>query len=149
VTTPERQDITLLREYLAARDAPCPRCGYNLRGLTDPVCPECGGLLLMSMLADRPLWRTPYFWRYGWGGAGLHIAGFALIVTLMLAGPVAVLALPALVWHLALVAAWCDELARGKRAQRAARRGSLLAPVALIVFAVLWALMVPILQTGR
>lgn len=24
------------------RDVACPRCGYNLRGLTTPRCPECG-----------------------------------------------------------------------------------------------------------
>ena len=23
-------------------DVPCPRCGYNVRGLTEPRCPECG-----------------------------------------------------------------------------------------------------------
>jgi hypothetical protein len=26
----------------AERDVHCPRCGYNLRGLTEPRCPECG-----------------------------------------------------------------------------------------------------------
>lgn len=31
-----------LRAYLAERDAPCPRCQYNLRGVTDAACPECG-----------------------------------------------------------------------------------------------------------
>jgi hypothetical protein len=25
-----------------AEDLPCPKCGYNLRGLTIPRCPECG-----------------------------------------------------------------------------------------------------------
>lgn len=31
----------LLVEYLANNDAACPVCGYNVRGLTRPVCPEC------------------------------------------------------------------------------------------------------------
>ncbi|MEM9166951.1 MAG: hypothetical protein AAGB48_07975 [Planctomycetota bacterium] len=34
-----------LRAYLAERDVPCPRCGYNLRGVREPVCPECGRTL--------------------------------------------------------------------------------------------------------
>jgi hypothetical protein len=29
-------------EHLATSDAPCPNCRYNLRGITTPVCPECG-----------------------------------------------------------------------------------------------------------
>ncbi|MGI9013112.1 MAG: hypothetical protein ACR2GY_02570 [Phycisphaerales bacterium] len=32
----------LLAAYLADRDAPCPGCGYNLRGCTTGHCPECG-----------------------------------------------------------------------------------------------------------
>jgi len=27
--------------YFADKDVACPYCGYNLRGLTDEVCPEC------------------------------------------------------------------------------------------------------------
>ncbi len=34
-------DLDALREYLATRDAACPSCGYNLRGLTSDRCPEC------------------------------------------------------------------------------------------------------------
>ncbi|MEX0654061.1 MAG: hypothetical protein WD534_16235 [Phycisphaeraceae bacterium] len=30
--------IALLRHH----DGPCPNCGYNLRGIARPVCPECG-----------------------------------------------------------------------------------------------------------
>jgi len=32
----------LLKSYLAERDVPCPGCGYNLRGLAEEKCPECG-----------------------------------------------------------------------------------------------------------
>jgi hypothetical protein len=31
-----------LARYLADRDAKCPRCAYNLRGLASDRCPECG-----------------------------------------------------------------------------------------------------------
>lgn len=31
-----------LARYLAERDARCPGCGYNLRGLKEGTCPECG-----------------------------------------------------------------------------------------------------------
>lgn len=31
----------MLRDFLAEHDALCPVCGYNLRGVTIGVCPEC------------------------------------------------------------------------------------------------------------
>ncbi len=31
----------MLLEFVGDRNVPCPRCGYNLRALTKPVCPEC------------------------------------------------------------------------------------------------------------
>lgn len=38
-------DSEIVRAYLAERDAHCPGCGYNLRGVREPVCPECAGEL--------------------------------------------------------------------------------------------------------
>ena len=35
-------DQELLRQYLVGRDVPCPKCGYDLRGLEGVKCPECG-----------------------------------------------------------------------------------------------------------
>lgn len=35
------EDAAALRAFVAERDAPCPACGHNLRGLTRDVCPEC------------------------------------------------------------------------------------------------------------
>jgi hypothetical protein len=32
----------LAEDWACDRDVPCPRCGYNLRGLRTPRCPECG-----------------------------------------------------------------------------------------------------------
>ena len=49
---------TLLLEFLRARDAPCPRCGYNLRNLSGTTCPECRELLSLSVGFRKP--------RFGW-----------------------------------------------------------------------------------
>lgn len=35
------EDDAMLLEFIRQRDAPCPLCGYNLRSLTRPYCPEC------------------------------------------------------------------------------------------------------------
>ena len=47
-------ETRLLTEYLATRDAACPLCGYNLRGLTSPRCPECGRRLRLSIGLTEP-----------------------------------------------------------------------------------------------
>jgi hypothetical protein len=49
VTSPE-----LLQAYLADQDVPCPGCGYNLRGLTSGVCPECRHQLLLRVDLAEP-----------------------------------------------------------------------------------------------
>lgn len=41
-----------VRTFLAERDAPCPGCNYNLRGVEQPVCPECGRGIELSI--SRP-----------------------------------------------------------------------------------------------
>jgi hypothetical protein len=56
-------DADLLREYLAVRDAPCPGCGYNLRGLTTGRCPECAESLELRVALHDP--------RQAWFIAGL------------------------------------------------------------------------------
>lgn len=46
----------LLVDFLAGNDVPCPRCGYNLRGLRTPQCPECGDTLQLQVgLVDPKL----------------------------------------------------------------------------------------------
>lgn len=42
-----------LAAYLADRDVPCESCGYNLRGVTDAFCPECG--LVIPSPPEQPL----------------------------------------------------------------------------------------------
>ena len=48
----------LLLTYLSGRDVECPRCGYNLRNLEKPVCPECREELSLAVGFDKPhfLW---------------------------------------------------------------------------------------------
>jgi hypothetical protein len=43
--------------FLAEHDVPCPRCGYNLRGLGEPLCPECGAAAGWGSYTSR--WRLP------------------------------------------------------------------------------------------
>ena len=43
----------MLLEFLRDHDAACPVCGYNVRGLTRPVCPECRGDLVLTVGAAR------------------------------------------------------------------------------------------------
>ncbi len=42
-------DERRLVEFLHERDVKCPGCGYNLRNLLRPVCPECRQDLLLSV----------------------------------------------------------------------------------------------------
>lgn len=50
---PAAADDVLLRTYLHEREAPCPRCGYNLRDLQADGCPECGEQLVLQLGAAR------------------------------------------------------------------------------------------------
>ena len=71
-----------------AGDIDCLRCGYNLRGLTEPRCPECGYVNdrvadLAARAADaagEPL--PPAFWNWlGWWTA-LGVPAFFLFLAL-------------------------------------------------------------------
>jgi len=53
----EPADAFLLR-YLDANDAPCPACGYNLRALPQPRCPECGRDLHLKVALRVPPMRA-------------------------------------------------------------------------------------------
>lgn len=39
----------LLLAFVRDRDAACPSCGYNLRNLTKPICPECEEPLVLKV----------------------------------------------------------------------------------------------------
>lgn len=48
----------VLIDFLRIRDVPCPLCGYNLRGLQEPRCPECGRELTLSVGLTEPLLKA-------------------------------------------------------------------------------------------
>ncbi len=62
-----------LAEWLAERDAPCPACGYNLRGVASDKCPECGATLELELRRRRPAagWGAFLILVFGW----LFVAG--------------------------------------------------------------------------
>lgn len=79
----------LLAEFLATTDAPCPRCHFNLRGLSSGVCPECGASITLGVTDGR---------RVG----GPHTRGaIALAAGLGAAAVIVVASLiqTAMVWH--------------------------------------------------
>ncbi len=72
----------MLQTFLADRDAPCPGCGYNLRGLPGDRCPECNQHLSLRVGLTEP--------RMGWyltaligAAAGLGLSGLLLIYMLI------------------------------------------------------------------
>ena len=46
-STPD--EIEMLLAFVRDRDASCPNCGYNVRDLTKPICPECQEELLLTV----------------------------------------------------------------------------------------------------
>jgi hypothetical protein len=50
---PAPSDTTALLAWLATRDIPCPVCGYNLRALPDPRCPECNAPLTLQVWSEN------------------------------------------------------------------------------------------------
>jgi hypothetical protein len=73
-------DASLLKEYLADRDVPCPICGYSLRGLQRADCPECAHQLLLGIgLAQEG--PTAYAFAMAPLGIGLVIEGLVLLAS--------------------------------------------------------------------
>lgn len=46
-------EAQLLLTFLQERDVRCPRCDYNLRNLTQPICPECREWLVLKVGTQR------------------------------------------------------------------------------------------------
>jgi hypothetical protein len=47
-----------------AEEIHCPLCGYNLRGLTEPRCPECGTAVDFAELFDAARHEHPYLFEH-------------------------------------------------------------------------------------
>lgn len=57
-TMPSWDDRGWLLGFVKDRHVPCPRCGYDLRNLESPRCPECGEPLCLRVGLSTP--------RFGW-----------------------------------------------------------------------------------
>lgn len=79
-----------LAAFLAGRDAPCPVCGYNLRGLLQEHCPECGRHLVLAVGTTEPKLGAFILGLVGlaasWGFCALLLL-FAVIMTRRGGGP--------------------------------------------------------------
>ena len=73
----------LLLEFLREHEAPCPVCGYNLKALTRPVCPECGQELVLAVGAARL--------RFGWLFAAVAPGFFSGIAAIFVLVPIVVI----------------------------------------------------------
>jgi hypothetical protein len=47
-------DEEMLLAFVHERDAECPACGYNVRSLVSPRCPECGRELRLTIGTLEP-----------------------------------------------------------------------------------------------
>ncbi len=150
-----RQDTALTR-YLGENDVACERCGYNLRGIHDPWCPECGYVVPCPVEAgprstppDRWAWL---FWTpqmligvcvfacssivlrlvraSGWMGTGGFSVGTFVAISLYLT--------PVATWWL-----WSHAAARVEAMKPSRRRTVQLVMLLVDLFAMLAASMIP------
>ena len=64
-TTSEAQaDATAPDWETVTHDVKCPLCGYNLRGLTEPRCPECGYPFEWDKILNPNAYRHPYLFEH-------------------------------------------------------------------------------------
>ncbi len=121
---PLRPEHDLLREFLSQRDAPCPGCGYNLRGLREPRCPECNQHLRVSVALVEPslgLWLVAVL---GLGAVGAGALFMLLGVVILSVGEkswprgdelVLIVLIPAAVLMVDALAVWWLGSRRGRR----------------------------------
>ena len=55
---PPLSEQAILFAFLSEQDVSCPLCGYNLRGLRSPRCPECGRGVKLTVGISEPYLRA-------------------------------------------------------------------------------------------
>lgn len=78
----DASELDLLPTFLAGRDVACPACGYNLRGLREPRCPECGEAIALRVGLVEPRQAAGITGLIGLAaGAGMNglLLGYAMI----------------------------------------------------------------------
>ena len=73
----------MLLEFLREHEAPCPVCGYNLKALTRPICPECGQELVLAVGAARL--------HFGWLFAAVAPGFFSGIAAVFVLVPIVIM----------------------------------------------------------
>ncbi len=104
-----KRELEHIRQQLAGRDVPCPKCGYNLRDLEHGICPECGHFLELGRMhtpkpapgRDRLLLLRE--WVFSTAGAVSILIAAALLTAVLheyapwlLAGPIAIVGIAGL-----------------------------------------------------
>lgn len=77
---PPAANADLLLAFLRSRSIPCPHCGYDLRDLASPLCPECSTPLTLQVGSPRP--------RFAWLLFAMVPGCFSGIAALLLAIPI-------------------------------------------------------------
>jgi hypothetical protein len=82
LNAPAAADDQLL-VFVRDRDAACPLCGYNLRALTVPRCPECGQALKLTVALAEPFLKA---WITCTAATCLSAGAGVLILIVLMAG---------------------------------------------------------------
>lgn len=105
-------------QFVRDTDVPCPTCGYNLRDLQVPRCPECGDALRLRLVLAEPrlgLWLATLIPVLAAAGVGVMFAalmvpkglsnnmrGAGAMTAFFLAIPLAGVAIGLRRWHVRL-----------------------------------------------